>query len=59
MSDKTIMFFLAIIVIVLFLVVLYQRFAFRRGIQMKLRQINKKLEEILQTNSDEKIMIYR
>lgn len=59
MSDKTIMFFLAIIVIVLFLVVLYQRFAFRRGIQMKLGQINKKLEEILQTNSDEKIMIYR
>ena len=58
MSDKTIMFFLAVIVIVLFLVVLYQRFAFRRGIQMKLGQINKKLEEILQTNSDEKIMIF-
>lgn len=58
MSDKTIMFFLAVVVCILFLVVLYQRFIFGRGIQAKIRRINKKLEEILETGSDEKVMIF-
>lgn len=58
MSDKTIIFFLAVVVCILFLVVLYQRFIFGRGIQAKIRRINKKLEEILETGSDEKIMVF-
>lgn len=58
MSDKTIIFFLAVVVCILFLVVLYQRFIFGRGIQAKIRRINKKLEEILETGSDEKVMIF-
>lgn len=58
MSDKTIIFFLAVVVCLLFLVVLYQRFIFGRGIQAKIRRINKKLEEILETGSDEKVMIF-
>lgn len=58
MSDKTIIFFLAVVVCLLFLVVLYQRFIFGRGIQAKIRRINKKLEEILETGSDEKIMVF-
>ena len=58
MSDKTIIFFLVVVVCLLFLVVLYQRFVFGRGIQAKIRRINKKLEEILETGSDEKVMVF-
>ena len=58
MSDKTIIFFLAVVVCLLFLVVLYQRFIFGRGIQAKIRRMNKKLEEILETGSDEKVMVF-
>ena len=38
--------------------VLYQQFVFNRGIQAKIKQIDEKLEEILETDSDEKIMIF-
>ena len=58
MSDKTIIFFLAVVVCLLFLVVLYQRFVFGRGIQSKIKRINKKLEEILENGSDEKVMVF-
>ena len=58
MSDKTIIFFLAVVVCLLFLVVLYQRFIFGRGIQAKIKRMNKKLEEILETGSDEKVMVF-
>ena len=58
MSEKTIIFFLAVVVCLLLLVVLYQRFVFGRGIQAKIRRINKKLEEILETGSDEKVMVF-
>lgn len=58
MSDNTILFFLTVLVLILLLVILYQRFVFRRGIQAKLRQINEKLEEIAETDSDEKVMIF-
>ena len=58
MSDKTIIFFLAVVSCLLFLVVLYQRFVFGRGIQAKIRRINKKLEEILENGSDEKVMVF-
>jgi len=58
MSDKTIIFFLAVVSCLLFLVVLYQRFIFGRGIQAKIKRMNKKLEEILETGSDEKVMVF-
>ena len=58
MSGKTIIFFLAVVVCLLFLVVLYQRFIFGRGIQAKIKRMNKKLEEILETGSDEKVMVF-
>lgn len=58
MSDKTIIFFLVVVVCLLFLVVLYQRFIFGRGIQAKIKRMNKKLEEILETGSDEKVMVF-
>ena len=58
MSDKTIIFFLVLIIIMLLLIILYQRFVFTRGIQTKLKQISEKLEEILETGSDEKVMVF-
>ena len=58
MSDKTIIFLLMIIILALFLIVLYQRFVFNRGIQAKIKQINNKLEEISETDSDEKVMVF-
>ena len=58
MNERTIVLFQGIVILVLFSIIFYQRFVFRRGIQTKLRQINKKLEEILETDSDEKIMIF-
>ena len=58
MSDKTIIFFLAVASCLLFFVVLYQRFIFGRGIQAKIKRMNKKLEEILETGSDEKVMVF-
>jgi len=58
MSDKTIIFLLTIIILLLFLIVLYQRFIFNRGIQAKIKRINRKLEEISETGSDEKVMVF-
>lgn len=58
MSDRTIIFFLLFIITVLLLVILYQRFVFTRSIQMNLKQICEKLEEILAIDSDEKVMVF-
>ncbi len=58
MSDKTIIFLFSIIILVLFFIVLYQRFIFNRGIQAKIKRINNKLEEISEAGSDEKVMIF-
>ena len=58
MSDKTIIFFLAVVVCLLFLVVLYQRFIFGRGIQAKIKRMNKKFEEILAPGRDETVMVF-
>lgn len=58
MSNETIIFFLAAIILILLLIILYQQFIFNRGINAKLRQINEKLEEILESASDEKIMVF-
>lgn len=58
MSGETIIFFLTVLILVLILVVLYQRFIFNRGIQAKIRQINKTLENISETGSDEKVMVF-
>lgn len=58
MSDNAVLFFLSVLIIVLILVVLYQRFSYRKGIRTNLARINGKLEEILETDSDEKVMIF-
>ena len=58
MSEATIIFFLSICVAVLVCVIVYQQFAFRTGTQAKLNGISQKLEEILDTDSDEKVMVF-
>lgn len=56
MSEATIIFFLSICVAILVCVIIYQQFAFRT--QAKLDGISQKLEEILDTDSDEKVMVF-
>lgn len=58
MSEETVCLFLAAVVAVLIVVILYQRFAFHRGMQMKLGQISRKLSDIFAADSDEKIMVF-
>jgi len=58
MSEATIILFLSICVAILVCVIVYQQFAFRTGTQAKLDGISQKLEEILDTDSDEKVMVF-
>lgn len=58
MNDETTIFFMIVIIIILLIIILYQRFIFNSGIQSTIRYINEKLEEISETDSDEKIMIF-
>ena len=58
MSEATIIFFLSICVAILVCVIVYQQFAFRTGTQAKLNGISQKLEEILDTDSNEKVMVF-
>ena len=55
MRDETILFFMAAAIVCLLLAVFYQRFAFHRGIQEKLRQICEKLEEITEKSRKRRI----
>lgn len=58
MSRDTIIFFLIICIVVLLLVIIYQHIAFHRGIQEKLKQISLNLSEILDADTDKKVMIF-
>lgn len=58
MSEPTIIFFLLICIVLLISIVLYQQFAFHTGIQTKLREISVKMKEIMDTDSDERIMVF-
>ena len=58
MSRDTVLFFLCLCVLALLCVVLYQRFAFRRGVQADLRAIHNKLKEISDTDSEEKVKVF-
>lgn len=58
MSNDTIVFFLSVIIVILLTVIIYQRIEFRRGTQEKLKQISQNLAEILNTDSDRKVMVF-
>ncbi len=58
MNSMGIIFFLCLCILVLCGIVWYQQFAFRTGTQAKLRSIHKKMKEIADTDSDERIMVF-
>lgn len=58
MSHAAVVFFLVCIIIFLLLVVFYQSFVFRKGTQEKLSAISRKLSEIAESGSDEKVMVF-
>ena len=58
MDNTILIFFLALTVIFLTLILIYQRFVFTRGIQLELIKITEKLREIMEKDSDEKIMVF-
>lgn len=58
MSGAAIIFFLSAGIVILLGIVCYQQFAFRIGIQSRLKEVSQKLEEILDTDSDENVMVF-
>ena len=58
MRGDIVIFFLSICIVFLICVVIYQQFAFRKGIQEKLKKMSGKLNEILDADSDEKVMVF-
>ena len=58
MKDTTVIFFLCICIVFLICVVFYQQFTFRTGTQAKLREISDKLKKIIETDSDEQVMVF-
>ncbi len=58
MTKDVIIFFLCLGILFLLGIVLYQQVVFRTGIQAKLKSIHKKLKEIMDNDSDERIMVF-
>ncbi len=58
MSGGVQVVLLLAVIAVLVLLLLYQRFVYTRGIEKELKQAGGKLEEILRTDSDEKLTVF-
>lgn len=58
MSDRVIIFFLICAIIPLLFIILYQRSAYTKDIQVKLKKISRELSDIIENDSDEKIMVF-
>lgn len=58
MKQETIILLLSVCVVVLMVAIVYLVVYFKRGVISKLKAISRKLEGILDTDSDEKIMIF-
>lgn len=58
MSDSLIIFWLSVIIMILLGIVIYQQCKFRLGTQANLKKISRKLEEIINSGSDEQIMTF-
>ncbi len=58
MSSETVIFFLCLGILLLLGILLYQQAVFRTGTQKSLREIHGKLREILDTDSDERVMVF-
>lgn len=58
MSEAATIFLLILCIILLFSIILYQRFHFKKGIHARLKEVSDKLEDILVSGSDEKVMVF-
>lgn len=58
MSDRVFLVLLVCVIILLLSVIFYQQFVYRKGIQEKLREISRKLSDIVENDSDEKVMVF-
>ena len=58
MSDGVILFILICVIIILLFIVLYQRFIYTKGIQAKLKRITGELSDIVDSDSDQKVMVF-
>lgn len=57
-GNLIIIFFLSLFLMLSTGIILYQQFAFRKGTLAKLRAISSKLKEIMEKDSDERIMLF-
>mgnify|MGYP000175845398 CR=1 FL=1 len=57
MSNATIIFLLTICIVILVCIIVYQQFVFHNGTKAKIHEISSKLEELLDTGSDEKVTV--
>ena len=58
MSNATIIFLLTICIVILVCIIVYQQFVFHNGTKAKIHEISSKLEELLDTGSDEKVTVF-
>lgn len=58
MNGNMAVLFLACIILLLLAVVCWRQFVFRRDMQEKLNKISEKLSDILEKDSDEKVMVF-
>lgn len=58
MSDQAMIFILVCVILLLLVVIGYQQFAFGKGMRDQLNKISDKLSDILEKDSDEKVMVF-
>ena len=58
MNSPMALFVLTGIIVILLFVIFYQRFLLLRGREKKLKEIARKLGDILENDSDEKVMVF-
>lgn len=58
MNESTILFFLVCIIVVLLIIVFGQWYCYTKGVQKNINHISAKLRDILESGSDEKIMVF-
>lgn len=58
MSSEVIYFLMILCIVLLSCVIGYQRFAFRMGIRAKLQEMSRQLKQILDTDGDQRVMVF-
>lgn len=58
MGIFVVIFLLGCVIVILLIIILYQRFVYTKGIRAKLKKISGELADIVENDSDEKIMVF-